>query len=58
MTSSITAQIAEVEREIAMRRRVYVGQVARGKMRQGEADLHISLMEDVLATLEQLRGGE
>jgi hypothetical protein len=55
MTSSITAQIAEVEREIAMRRRVYPSQVMRGKMRQSEVDLRISLMEDVLATLRQLQ---
>jgi hypothetical protein len=54
MTSSIHAQIAEVEREIALRRRVYPGLVMRKKMRQVEADLHISRMEDVLATLKML----
>jgi len=55
MTSSIGAQIAEVEREIALRRHVYPGQVARGKMRQAEADIHISRMEDVLQSLRQLQ---
>jgi len=58
MTSSLAAQIAEVEREIAMRRRVYAGQVARGKMRQAEADMHIGRMEDVLATLKLLQRGK
>jgi hypothetical protein len=55
MSSSLQAQIAEVEREIDMRRRVYPSWIARGKMRQGEADLHISRMEDVLATLLALQ---
>jgi hypothetical protein len=58
MRSSIGAEIAEVERESAMRQRVYAGQVVRGKMKQGEADLHISRMEDVLASLRQLQRGE
>jgi len=58
MTSSLAAQIAEVEREIAMRRRVYPGQVARGKMRQGEADVLISRMEDVLVSLRKLQLGD
>jgi hypothetical protein len=56
MTSSIAAQIAEVEREISFRRRAYPGWVRVGKMRQSEADLHLSRMEDVLATLKQLNG--
>jgi hypothetical protein len=58
MTSSLSAQIAEVEREIAMCRRVYPGQVMRGKLRQGEADKLINLMEDVLAMLQALMRGE
>jgi hypothetical protein len=58
MTSSIGAQIAEVEREIALRRHVYPGQVARGKMRRAEADMHIGQMEDVLATLNAAATGK
>lgn len=53
--SSIEAQIAEVEREIVMRERVYPHQVRSGKMRQSEADLHIDRMRDVLATLRAIK---
>lgn len=52
---SLTAQIGEVKREIALRRSVYPGLVSRGKMRQAEADLHIAYMTAVLDTLEWLR---
>jgi len=51
---SLAAQIAEVEREIKMRRDVYARQVANGKMRQSIADYHIGAMEAVLETLRQL----
>lgn len=54
MASSLVAQIAEVQREIDMRRSVYPGLVARGRMRESEADLCISRMRDVLATLQWL----
>lgn len=52
MKISIIGQIAEVDREIAMRRRVYPGQVRVGKMRQAEADLLIERMQAVRATLK------
>ena len=48
---SITGQIAEVQRELALRRNVFPPRVAAGKMRQGEADLCMRRMEAVLATL-------
>ncbi|RUW31054.1 hypothetical protein EOA37_33240 [Mesorhizobium sp. M2A.F.Ca.ET.015.02.1.1] len=48
---SITGQIAEVQREIALRRNVYPTRVRDGKMRQGEADLCMRRIEAVLATL-------
>jgi len=51
-------QIEEVERELAMRQRVYPGQVRRKTMRQGEADLHIARMEAVLVTLRWLQENE
>lgn len=51
---SLQAQIAEVQYELRMRRQVYQGLVARRKMRQGEADEHILLMENVLETLRKL----
>ena len=48
-------QIAEVKRELAMRSRVFPGLVARGKMRQGEADQHTERLQAVLKTLEWLQ---
>ncbi len=51
----IEQQISEVQRELALRRNVYPGFVARGKMRQGEADEHIARLEAVLTTLMWLR---
>lgn len=51
MSVSIDSQIAEVEREIRMRKQVYPRRVAMRKMRQGEADLLIKHMEAVYDTL-------
>lgn len=56
--SSLAAQIAEVRREIDMRGHVYPGLVARGRMRQSEADLCTDRMRDVLATLQWLQRHE
>ena len=55
---TLAAQILEVDREIAMRRKVYPGWVSRGKMRQAESDLHIRQMEAVRETLEWLKANE
>lgn len=52
---SLSAQISEVEREIAMRLKVYRGFVHTRKMKQEEADIRIANMRAVLATLEQVR---
>ena len=41
--ASLIAQIAEVKREIALRRNVYPTFVARGKMKQGEAAFDLEL---------------
>lgn len=53
MDSTITLadQVACVEREIAMRRAVYPGLVARERMSQAKADREIAAMEAVLETL-------
>ena len=48
----LTDQIAEVKRELALRRNVYPQFVARGKMDQSEADDHLQRMAGVLQTLE------
>ena len=51
---SLSQQIEEVKRELAMRSRVYPTFVIRGKMRASEADFHMECMRAVLATLEKL----
>lgn len=48
---SIIGQITEIEREIAMRQKVYPHQVSAGKMKPGEADM---LMERVYAIRDTL----
>lgn len=50
----LTAQIAEVERELGMRQSVYARRVSEKKMSQTDADKKIDLMRAVLATLQQL----
>jgi len=52
---SLRVQIEEVEREIRMRRDVYPRQVSRKRMRHGEAEERIAMMESVLATLQELQ---
>lgn len=58
MTIALSTQIQAVDREIAKRKSVYPGLVARRKMRQGEADLQIKYMEAVLDTLLWLSQNE
>lgn len=48
---NIHQQIEEVVRELAMRASVYPGMVARGKLRQVEADEHVRRLEAVRDTL-------
>lgn len=52
---TIEEQIAEVGREIGLRKNVYKNFVARGKFTQEEADLHIAKMEAAYATLKWVR---
>lgn len=47
----IIGQIAEVKREIQLRKGFYPRQIGSGKMRQGEADLCMRRIEAVLETL-------
>lgn len=55
----IDVQIAEVEREIALRRRVYPRWIASGRMSQPAADRQIAVMGAVLESLRStLRGVE
>ncbi len=51
MTVTVGEQIKAVEREIAMRRRVYPRWVSGGKMTQTKADAEIAAMEAVRETL-------
>jgi hypothetical protein len=58
MTHSLATQIAEVERELIMRRRVYPGMVRNRHMRESVANMQIEIMESVLATLLELKRRE
>ncbi len=49
----ITAMIACVRRELAMRQRVYPAWVSKGRMSQAEADRETNTMMAILATLER-----
>lgn len=53
-TYSLASQIAEVERELRMRREVYPRLVTTRKLRQAEADMRIAIMQSVLDTLTRL----
>lgn len=51
MKLSLISQIAEVQKEIEMRGKVYGEQVRKGRMRQSEADYKINSMKCVADTL-------
>ena len=50
---STEEKIAALEREIAMRRRVYPNRVAEKKMTQQKADYELRVMEQILADLRR-----
>jgi uncharacterized Zn finger protein (UPF0148 family) len=52
---TLERQVAEVRRELGMRRRKYPEWVAAARMTQAQADERLQAMEAVLATLEDLR---
>ena len=54
---SLSDQIAEVQREVAMRKRVYIRLIDQGKMTAAEAEMRTTNMAAVLNTLEQIRNG-
>jgi vacuolar-type H+-ATPase subunit C/Vma6 len=58
MIVSFTEQLACVEREIAMRKRVYPRWIEAGKMTKAKADAEIRTMEAVAETLRGLTGIE
>lgn len=58
MKPSLQAQISEIERELALRKNVYAGLVRSQRMKQGEADLHMTIMGQVLLTLKWLQKNE
>jgi hypothetical protein len=51
----IDQQIAEVEREIAMRVRVYTGMIRNGKMTETQAHAQTDCMREVLNTLHNVK---
>lgn len=58
MKISLDQQIAEIDRELRMRDEVYPGLVARRKLRQAEADLHVARLRAVRDTLAWVRENE
>lgn len=52
---SINQQIEEVERELAMRKKVYPDMIARRKLRQSEADYFVKRLKAVRETLVWFR---
>lgn len=54
----LAEQIAEVKREIGLRRRVYPGFIAAHRLKQADGDRQIARLEAVLATLEELAAKE
>jgi hypothetical protein len=59
MTKTVLAeQIAEVERELAMRAKVYPGWVVAGKLSQALADRQTACLAGALKTLQWLQSHE
>lgn len=56
MAVSLPDQLACVEREIVMRKRVYPNWVAAGKMSPAKADAELAAMRAVATTLRALPG--
>jgi hypothetical protein len=54
-SASLAEQIAEVERECAMRERVYGNWVVSGRMKLADSQRQIRRMRAVLATLKRLQ---
>lgn len=52
---TLDQQIAEIERELAMRRRCYPRWIAEHRMLQKNADKFLAAMEAVLATMTKLK---
>jgi len=51
---TVTDQIAELERELRMRKQVYPRSIASGILSQGKADRQIAVLESAIATLRGL----
>lgn len=54
---TLNDEIAEVEREIRMRREVYARRVQRNQMRPEDAERRTRVMEAVLSRLTGVKGG-
>jgi hypothetical protein len=53
---SVHDLVAEATRELALRRAVYPGLVARGKLKQAEAQRRIDLMDAIVRRLTRTAG--
>ena len=47
MSYSFETKLAEVEYELKMRHQVYPGSVKMGRMKEGQAEMKIAIMEDI-----------
>ena len=54
---SLTDQIKDVEREIALREKLYPGWVSQKRLTAERADFQIACMRAVLKTLREVRAG-
>lgn len=54
-TKELDEQLDEIDRELGMRRRMYPQWVAKGTMRQAQADRQLKLMEAIKETVRLAR---
>jgi hypothetical protein len=51
---SLADQIAEAQRELALRKRLYPGWIKRGTLTEGQATYYLAAMQAIVQTLRQL----
>jgi len=54
MATTIAQEITELRRELRMRRQVYPGLIATGKLRNKDAEYQKACLESTIARLEEL----
>jgi hypothetical protein len=51
---SLTDQITEAQRELALRKRTYPGFITRGHLTEGQAAYHLAVMAEIVKTLQRI----